>query len=176
MARRRRYHRLRRRRRNPRMRYHRRRRHNPFGVTRSSVLPVVGGAIVGGVGSRAIPEMVLRDSNTGIFGYAANALTALGIAWIAERWVSPNVAQGALIGGLTMTAGRIIEDNFGKKLVEFSANLSGDPGYALGGYAPLNFVLPSGMGQGSRIALPAPTPIAAGNGGGNHRGASKFAA
>ncbi len=132
---------------------HRRRRRNPLSLGGRELIPTALWAIAGGVATRAIPQLLLKDSNTGIFGYGANALTAVALSWAAERFVSPNAGKGVLIGGAVMLGGRLISDFFGKSLVSFGdvfgttgtsgLGASGDPSFDLGIYAPNEFVVPT---------------------------------
>jgi hypothetical protein len=147
---------VRRRRRHHAMSYsnpRRRRRHNPFGISGKDAMAVSLWAIAGGVATRALPQMFLREGNAGIMGYGANAITAGILAWMADRFVGGNAGRGVLIGGVVMTAGRIIADLFGKTLVSFGdvfattgtsgLGAHGDPSFDLGLYTPGEFVVPT---------------------------------
>jgi hypothetical protein len=147
---------VRRRRRHHAMSYanpRRRRHHNPFGISGKDAVAVSLWAIAGGVVTRALPQLLLKDGNTGIMGYGANALTAGVGAWFADRFVGGNAGRGVLIGGVVMTAGRIISDLFGKTLVSFGdvfgstgtsgLGAHGDPSFDLGVYTPGEFVVPT---------------------------------
>lgn len=146
--------RRRRRGRNPRMFVvHRRRRRNPLALGGRELIPTALWAIAGGVATRAIPQLLLKDSNTGIFGYGANALTAVALSFAAERFISSNAGKGVLIGGAVMLGGRLISDFFGKSLVSFGdvfgttgtsgMGAHGDPSFDLGLYTPAEFVVPT---------------------------------
>lgn len=110
-------------------------------------------AIAGGVATRAIPQIFLKDGNTGIMGYGANALTAGVLAFAADRFIGGSAGKGVLIGGLVMLGGRVISDLFGKTLVSFGdvfgttgtsgLGAHGDPSFDLGVYAPNEFVVPT---------------------------------
>ncbi len=131
----------------------RRRRRNPLSLGGRELIPTALWAIAGGVATRAIPQLLLKDSNTGIFGYGANALAAVSLSWLAERFVSPNAGKGVLIGGAVMLGGRLIADFFGKSLVSFGdvfgttgtagMGAHGDPSFDLGLYTPGEFVVPT---------------------------------
>jgi len=133
--------------------HHHRRRRNPLSLGGRELIPTALWAIAGGVATRAIPQLLLKESNTGIFGYGANALTAVSLSWLAERFVSPNAGKGVLIGGAVMLGGRLISDFFGKSLVSFGDVLgttgtsglgaAGDPSFELGIYTPGEFVVPT---------------------------------
>jgi hypothetical protein len=144
----------RRRRSNPRMHVvRRRRRHNPLGFTSREVVGLSLWAIAGGVATRAIPQLLLKDSNTGIMGYGANALTAGVLAFAADRFLGGSAGKGVLLGGAVMLGGRIIADLFGKTLVSFGdvfgstgtsgLGAHGDPSFDLGLYTPNEFVVPT---------------------------------
>lgn len=131
----------------------RRRRSNPLSIGGRELIPTALWAIAGGVATRAIPQLLLKDGNTGIFGYGANALTAVALSWAAERFVSSNAGKGVLIGGAVMLGGRLISDFFGKSLVSFGdvfgttgtagMGAHGDPSFDLGLYTPNEFVVPT---------------------------------
>lgn len=131
----------------------RRRRSNPLALGGRELIPTALWAIAGGVATRAIPQLLLKDSNTGIFGYGANALTAVALSYAAERFVSPAAGKGVLIGGAVMLGGRLISDFFGKSLVSFGdvfgttgtagMGAHGDPSFDLGLYTPNEFVVPT---------------------------------
>lgn len=131
---------------------HRRFRRNPaLALPSRELVSLSGWAIAGGVGSRSIPEMLLKENNSGVMGYVANAFTAVVLSWIGGRFFGSNAGRGLLIGGAVGLGGRLVEDFFGKKLVEFTAvGIGQDPGYNLGSYDNVQFPLPY-----SAPALPA---------------------
>jgi len=115
----------RRRRNEPNRRRHNRRRHNPILPVPGRQIPaLLGGAIVGGVGSVWVPQLIL-PSVTGWLSYILNALTAVLGAWGLTALGAPNAALGFLLGGLTATAGLIIDKVTGKQIIQFSAPVSG---------------------------------------------------
>lgn len=143
----------------------RRRRRNPLALGGRELIPTALWAIAGGVATRAIPQLLLKDSNTGIFGYGANALTAVALSWAAERFVSSNAGKGVLIGGAVMLGGRLISDFFGKSLVSFGdvfgttgtsgLGAHGDPSFDLGLYTPGEFVVPTvSTGENQMVNYP----------------------
>jgi hypothetical protein len=154
----------RRRRRNPTVHYrHRRRSRNPLAMPLRELAPVVAWSIAGGVGTRAIPEMLASSYNTGWTGYALNGAVAFGGSMALNKFAGKNAGTGWLIGGATMLVARIVSDIFGKTLVTYSdvAGLSGDPAFSFGGYDPYAFPLPTvddaGMVLGpTAVATPAP--------------------
>lgn len=149
-----------------------RRRHNPalFGNL-GHTLKRAGWAIGGGVLTRSIPQAVLGDKNTGLMGYGANLLTAAVGAAGVGKFAGSDAAESFLLGGFVMIAGRVVEDYFGKKVVEFaSVGLplpqlgAGDPAYDLrmmGDFINQSFPVPYSSLPSGRFALPAPTPEAA---------------
>lgn len=144
---------------------HRGRRRNPSVREFTSEIPTALYAIAGGMGTRIIPEAVLPEQNKGITGYLLNAGTAVALAMIGGKFL-PNpaaAAKGLFLGGVVMTVARVFEEQFGKKLVEFSASLGlgNDPSYSLSGYSPVDYVLPTSsvIPGGSRVI-----PAANGNG------------
>lgn len=174
-------------------RHHRRRAHNPtryfarpsfrrrnprrilgMALPTSQLIPIAGWAIAGGVATRAIPQMFLREKNTGIMGYAANAVTALGLSWLLGRFAGRNAAVGTLIGGATAIGARLITDFFGPGALQFG--MSGDLDFDLGFYLQNTFPLPTaGSGpfllQPGQVGVPvpagglvAPVAVAAGPG------------
>lgn len=175
-----------RRRHNPRRHYfaarHHRRRRNPvLAAPLQQVLPLAGWAIVGGVATRTLPQLLLKDKNTGLYGYGANALTALGVSMALGKFVGSQAGLGSLLGGITMLAGRLIADYFGKTVVEFSSLLGGDAAFDLGLYTPSYFPLPtvsSGRLQTTRgpIAALPPGKVTVSGLGANPRFRSRFAA
>lgn len=139
---------------NPKMHVVRRRRHrNPFGFSGREIVGMSLWAIAGGVATRALPQLFLKDANTGLMGYGANALTAGVLAFGADRFIGGSAGKGVLIGGLVMLGGRMISDFFGKTLVSFGdvfgttgtsgLGAHGDPSFDLGLYVPNEFVVPT---------------------------------
>lgn len=159
------------RRRNPvyRIKRHRRRR-NPAGLGDLKQLTIsASAAIAGGIATRAIPEAIVPAQNKGFLGYALNVGTAIIVGMAAGKFFGPSVGDAATLGGIVMTAGRVIQDQFDYKAVEFGSlpagllpSLSGDRAYRLAGdYVPANFPLPQSSLPGGRLALPAPVEAAA---------------
>ena len=127
------------------------------------LFPVAAWGIAGGIGTRALPELLAPSYNTGFSGYGLNAAVAFGGSMALGRFVGRNAAVGWLIGGVTMMAGRMVSDMFGKTLVSYGdvPGLSGDPAFSFAGYDPYNFVLPT-IDDGGQVALgPVSVPAAA---------------
>jgi hypothetical protein len=128
--------------------------------------------------------MFLKDSNVGIMGYGANLLTAATGAWAVQKFTKSTVAgESFLLGGIVMLAGRLIEDWFGRKVVEFASvgipipGMGADYAYDFrmmsGDFINQTFPLPySSLPSGRHVpALPSPeAAAAAANGGGKALG------
>jgi len=146
---------------NPRRRHFRRRRRNPSFATAKDLLTKAGWAVLGGVATRSIPAMVLKEGNTGITGYIANGATAVSVSLLVSRFAGKPAGEMALIGGVTMLAGRVVADVIGAKLVEFGElgpGLFGDRQFDLSGeYVQQSFVMPQHYAR----ALPAAVSAAA---------------
>jgi hypothetical protein len=69
------------------------------------------GVIAGVVGTRALPQLILGASNTGIMGYLANA-AATGLLTFAAHMASKNrvLSASVLAGGAASILSRIIQD------------------------------------------------------------------
>lgn len=157
---------------NPMRRRRGRRRSNPVIGDLKGLLIRGGYAIAGGIATRSIPQAILRDSNTGIIGYAANLLTAaVGGKILTMVTKSKDAGDMFLVGGIVMVAGRAVEEYFGRKVVEFAQigiplpGLSADPSYdmrLMGDYINQNFPLPYSSLVSGRAALPSPEAAAAG--------------
>ncbi len=172
-----------RRRRNPVAYFGRRyRRRNPLALPGRELIPITLWAIGGGVLTRALPQLVLKDKNTGVFGYGANAIVALAGSWAAGKFISKNAGVGVLVGGSVMIAGRLIAEFFGKRFVEFGMTglEAGDTDFDLGLYTPGYFPIPT-VSEGTLmktaspvVALPAPKGAAVAGMGASPLFASRF--
>jgi len=70
-------------------------------------------ALVGLVVTRQLPQMLLKEKNTGAMGYAANVATALAFSYVLGRSPAGADAGGAaLIGGGLYVVNRVISENF----------------------------------------------------------------
>lgn len=121
-----------------------RHRRNPFGLD-SSVVKTAAWAVAGGVGTRSLPEMILPAQNTGFTGYALNVAAAVVLSMLGNRFIGGEAGKGILIGGIAGTGMRIVEEQFGRRLGEFSSisSLAGDPRYSfMGAYDAASFPLP----------------------------------
>ncbi len=61
-------------------------RRNPMGMGSSDILKLGLGAFGGAVGSGYLTQMVLSSSNTGVMGYAGDAIATLVLAWAANKF------------------------------------------------------------------------------------------
>jgi len=113
------------------------------------------GVVVGVVGARAIPQMILGASNTGPMGYVANAVAAVGLGWLTHMVFPRNqvLVTAVIAGGFAGLISRIISDKtpFGAQL-----SLSGGLGdWGLGLYQKSNYPYPphlvNGRGPNSSV-------------------------
>lgn len=112
----------------------------------SELLAMTGGGVANGIITRSIPQLVLGANNTGVVGYGANAASAVAGAWAIKALFGARAGTGAIIGGFTALAQRIMQDLVGQKLGDLG--LSGDLDFDLGFYIGNNFPLPTaGSGQ-----------------------------
>jgi hypothetical protein len=115
--------------------YHRRR--NPG----NGIIPLVGGIVAGGLGSRMIPQALLGGSNTGVMGYLANGITAVGGGLLIKGvWKSPagqSAGMGFIGGGLAALAIRIYQD------YTSGAASTGSSDGTMGLYIGSSFVIPT---------------------------------
>lgn len=151
---------------NPRhSRSYRRRRNPQLALPIGEVLPLAGWAVAGGVLTRAVPQMLLKEGNTGVMGYGANVATAVLGSWLA-RQISPNAAKGVLIGGAVAIVQRAVAEFFGPKVLD--VGMSGDLDFDLGYYIPNSFPVPT-TGRGPFLLQPGVTggPMMAGGVPGN---------
>lgn len=145
------------RRRNPPHRHHHRRsnsRRNPLPIPMHDAPAMVVGAVGGGILSSYAPNYLLGSSDTGVIGYAANAAVAIGGAWALARW--KNFSTGWLLGGLTMTVGRMFDDYFGKQIVTFNMPVTPATASPAAPATPL-----SSYYRSRSYSLPAASPFAA---------------
>ncbi len=132
-----------------------RRRSNP-GALGSPINWIQGGAgvVVGVVGTRVIPQMILGTSNSGPMGYAANAAAAVGLGYLSHMMFPRNsvLTTAVIAGGFAGLISRVIADRtpFG---AQFSLSGLGD--WGLGLYQKSNYPYPprlqNGRGPGSSM-------------------------
>lgn len=130
---------------NPVRRHHRR--HNPgqFGNPIDWLYGGVG-VIAGVVGTRALPQLVLGSSNTGIMGYLANAASTALLTFAAHFAAPRNTVLKAsvLAGGAASILSRIIQDY--SLLGSYSAQVG------LGDYLMSDFLTPQTLTAGLQSA------------------------
>lgn len=135
------------------MQFKRRRTQRNPGALGSPMDWITGGAgvLAGVVGTRALPQVILSDKNTGPVGYFANAVTAAGLGWVAHLVFPRNriLTASVLAGGFAAVIARIIGDytSYGKYL-----SLTG-----VGDYMVSNFVSPQRLVNpgGAMMEVPA---------------------
>jgi hypothetical protein len=67
--------------------------------------------IAGGVAARAITQMVLKDKNTGLMGYAGNAVAAVLAGWATSKVLkSKDAGAFVTLGGITAIVQRALTD------------------------------------------------------------------
>jgi len=139
-----------------------RRRHsrsrNPIGMGSSDILKLGLGAFGGAIGSGYLTQMLLNTSNAGFMGYAGDAVATLVLAWAANKFSGPKVAEGVIAGGFGALIKRVWQEQ-----VSGNVSMSGlGNGDYLGYYSARNYALPTTTAGGSyALAAPAGTPIAA---------------
>lgn len=128
------HHRRHRRRSNPARRFHRRR--NPSSISGLGGLAINAVFVIAGaLGSKLLTQMVLGANNTGVVGYAGNAISG-GVLWFLAEKVMKNrsAAHGIIAGTAVQIVLRLINDftPFG----QYVANLG------MGDYQAQAFVTP----------------------------------
>lgn len=114
---------------------------------------MTGGAISGGVATRAVPQMLLGANNAGLMGYLANAAVAGIGGWLTGKFFSQKFGQGWLIGGAVALTSRILSDQLNLQVWNLGAGaatapgVSGDLDFDLGFYLQNSFPVPT-TGQG----------------------------
>ena len=143
----------------------RRRRHNPLlSVPLGDLVPLTAWAIGGMAGTRIIPQMVMPGSNTGLYGYGMNFVTAVGLSWLGGKFAGSRASQGLLVGGMVALASRILTDTLGTSGT-FGGALAGDLDFDLGFYINNTFPLPT-TGSGPFLLQPGVTGSPSASGGG----------
>jgi hypothetical protein len=69
-------------------------------------------ALLSAVGTRQIPQMLLKDQNAGWKGYLANVATGLAFTLGASEFVSVGAAQAALLGSGVIVLDRVLMEKF----------------------------------------------------------------
>ena len=110
-------------------------------MSMSELLAMTGGGVANGIITRSVPQLVLGAGNTGVVGYGANAAAAVAGAWLIKSMFGHKAGTGAIVGGFTALAQRIMQDLVGSKLGDLG--LSGDLDFDLGFYIGNSFPLPT---------------------------------
>lgn len=131
-------------------RRHHRRRSNPGGAFGSPKDWLSGGAgvLTGVVATRGLPQLVLGSSNTGVMGYAANAVATAISTFAAHMLMKGNrvFTSAVLAGGVAALISRVIGDY--SLLGSYSANVG------LGDYLfNFNWPVPQYLQPGNTRAL-----------------------
>lgn len=101
------------RRRNPSRSHRHTRRRNPnFASKGIGTLKNGFWALVGLVVTRQLPQMLLKEKNTGAMGYAANVAAAFAGGFLIGKFAGADAGGAALIGGGLYTVNRVISENF----------------------------------------------------------------
>lgn len=132
---------------NPGRRHHRRRNPGFAGSLGTPMDWLYGGVgvIAGVVGTRALPQLVLGSSNTGIMGYLANAAST-ALLTVAAHFASKSrvLAASVLAGGAASILSRIIQDY--SLLGSYSSQVG------LGDYLMSDFLTPQRLTNGLQTA------------------------
>ena len=121
----------------------------------------------GGIGTRALTQAVLGQRNSGMEGYAANAVTAFGLGWGAGKVFGKDVGTWVTVGGFIGIVLRAVGEytEIGKR-VNLQLGGMGDYAFAgvsksLGHFEPMDFFVPlaSGSTRG-RVDASSRTPAA----------------
>ena len=131
-----------------------------------------GAAVVGGaVGSKAITQLVLSTSNTGIMGYFGNAVATVALGWGAHMAFRDKlISQMVIAGGIAQIIVRVLTDQTPYGSVLANAGV-GDyqtgwnfawPQRVNPGYPPRTIAVPPGWGGAA--AVPVVTHSTAGKG------------
>lgn len=70
------------------------------------------GVLAGGVGARALPQIILGTGNTGAIGYVANAAAALLLGWLSHMFFPKQrvLTVTVIAGGMAALLQRVITD------------------------------------------------------------------
>lgn len=121
-------------------------------MSMSELLAMTAGGVGNGIITRSVPQLILGSNNVGIMGYGANAAAAVAGAWVIKAMFGARAGTGAIVGGFTALAQRIMSDLVGSKLGDLGL-LSGDLDADLGFYIGNSFPLPT-AGSGPFLLNP----------------------
>lgn len=150
-----------------------------------SMLKLGGGAAIGSIAARGIPQAILKEKNTGVVGYGSNLATAVALAFLTNKFTGQKeVAVGLLAGGVGATMVRIYTEKVSQTSPAALAGLGdvdfSDDGLGLynqlpsGQYPEYGRYLPAGEIPVSAGAVPA-AAVVAGVASGSGRFKSRFA-
>jgi hypothetical protein len=69
-------------------------------------------ALLSAVATRQLPQMILKEDNTGWKGYLANVAAGVGSTFAASEFVSTGAAQAAMIGSGVILLDRVLTEQF----------------------------------------------------------------
>ncbi len=155
----------------------RRRRHtNPEILGPAKTMLESGAYALGGlVATRQIPQLILKEKNSGWMGYLANAATAIAVAMAAGKFVGQRAGNAALIGGGAYLVDRVLTEKVSPVGQYLALSGVGDfkaastMGRVKPGYFPLpvqrdrsgNPIIPQAIVDAVKAQLPAPAAAAA---------------
>lgn len=134
-----------------------RRRRNPSLLSRPVNVLKSGAFALGGlIFVRQIPQMVLKDKNTGLMGYAANLVAVFIAAAGAGKFLGKEAGQAVGIGGGLYLANRIISENFSPIPKALALSGLGDAAAAgtMGALVPASFAHPVARNADGSVIVP----------------------
>lgn len=136
-----------------------RRRRNPNVLSKGANFAKQGmAALTGLVLTRQIPQMLLKDSNTGVMGYAANVAVAFAAAALGSKFAGQEIGRAMGIGGAVYVANRILSEKVSPIGKVLSLSGLGDAMAAdhsqLSGVHPATFYSPETFDTNGQPAIP----------------------
>ncbi|MBZ5580899.1 MAG: hypothetical protein LAQ30_01615 [Acidobacteriia bacterium] len=126
-------------------------------------------ALLGLVATRQVPQLLLKEKNTGIMGYVSNLATAVAAGLGTGKFVSPAAGNAVMIGGGLYTINRVLTEQFSPvgKVLSLAGVGDHQASATLGGIRPVGLYPPAYDKNGRPIigkeyidaigaALPAP--------------------
>jgi hypothetical protein len=138
----------------------RRRRHsNPSGglLSRPITMAKTGAlALAGLVAARQIPQLILKEKNTGVVGYLSNGATALVTALVASKAAGKEAGQAVLIGGSLYVVSRILAEKLSPvgNLLSLSGIGDATAAASLGKVVPAYYPTPVVYDQSGKPIIP----------------------
>lgn len=142
-----------------RRRGHRRSNPNIGGFSTTELVKLALGAGAGVIGSKYAAQVALGANNSGVVGYAAQAIATLALGWLANKFAGKDAATGVVAGGLGAVALRIYNDNMsGSSMAAGAMSGLGDPdmgrlGIGLSGYGSGSMSVPASFSQPPAIVV-----------------------